>query len=103
MQIASIGIDLGKATFHLVALDHHGKVIIQKKFSRKHLLTYTAIRPEPFLQFFPCYHFPRPLQKNDEHLKRLPAEPQRCDIAAVFRLRGCMTAYAEVTRTTADA
>lgn len=42
MQIASIGIDLGKATFHLVALDQHGKVIIRKKFSRKHLLSYTA-------------------------------------------------------------
>jgi transposase len=42
MHIASIGIDLGKTTFHLVALDDHGKVVIKKKFSRKQLLTYTA-------------------------------------------------------------
>jgi len=42
MHIASIGIDLGKTTFHLVALDGHGKVVSKKKFSRKQLLVYTA-------------------------------------------------------------
>lgn len=34
MNIASIGIDLGKTKFHLVALDDHGKTVIKKKFSR---------------------------------------------------------------------
>jgi hypothetical protein len=34
MHIASIGIDLGKTTFHLVALDVDGKVAVKKKFSR---------------------------------------------------------------------
>lgn len=42
MHIASIGIDLGKTTFHLLALDEYGKVIVKKKFSRKQLLAYTA-------------------------------------------------------------
>ena len=41
MHIASIGIDLGKTSFHLVALDEHGK-IVGKKFSRKQLLAYTS-------------------------------------------------------------
>ncbi len=45
MQIASVGIDLGKGTFHLVALDDNGR----KKFSRKQLLAYTASQPS--LQF----------------------------------------------------
>jgi hypothetical protein len=45
MHIASIGIDLGKTTFHLVALDNHGKIVIKKKFSRKQLLAYTANLP----------------------------------------------------------
>jgi transposase len=45
MQIASIGIDLGKTTFHLVALDDNGKVVVNKKFSRKQLLAYTANLP----------------------------------------------------------
>lgn len=42
MDIASIGIDLGKTTFHLVALDEHGKIVIRKKFSHKQLLAYCA-------------------------------------------------------------
>jgi transposase len=42
MHIASIGIDLGKTTFHLVALDEHGKIVGKRKFSRKQLLAYTA-------------------------------------------------------------
>lgn len=42
MNIVSVGIDLGKTTFHLVALDDHGKVVVRKKFSRNHLLAYTA-------------------------------------------------------------
>lgn len=42
MSIASIGVDIGKLTFHLVALDAHGKVVVRKKFARKQLLTYTA-------------------------------------------------------------
>ena len=38
MHIASIGIDIGKTTFHLVALDEHGSIVLRKKFSRKQLL-----------------------------------------------------------------
>jgi hypothetical protein len=34
MQIASIGIDLGKTTFHLVALDERGNTVIKQMFSR---------------------------------------------------------------------
>ena len=29
MKIASIGIDIGKTTFHLVALDEHGSIVIR--------------------------------------------------------------------------
>ena len=35
MQIHSIGIDLGKTTFHLVALGAAGKVLVKKKFTQK--------------------------------------------------------------------
>jgi hypothetical protein len=42
MQIHSVGIDLGKTTFHLVALGAGGKVLVKKKFTQKQLLTYTA-------------------------------------------------------------
>ena len=40
MHITSIGIDLGKTTFHLVALGERNKVLVRKKFSRAQLLAY---------------------------------------------------------------
>jgi len=42
MQIKSIGIDLGKTTFHIVALGSRSQVVIRRKFSRSQLLHYTA-------------------------------------------------------------
>jgi hypothetical protein len=42
MQIHSVGIDLGKTTFHLVALGIAGTVLARKKFTQKQLLAYTA-------------------------------------------------------------
>jgi hypothetical protein len=38
-QIRSIGIDLGKTTFHLVALGNRCQVVVRKKFSRQQLYT----------------------------------------------------------------
>jgi transposase len=45
MQVHSVGIDLGKTTFHLVALDTAGKVLVRTKFNRKQLLAYTVNVP----------------------------------------------------------
>jgi transposase len=42
MQIQSVGIDLGKTSFHLVALGAAGKVLMRKKFTQKQLQAYTA-------------------------------------------------------------
>jgi transposase len=42
MQIRSVGIDLGKTSFHLVALGDKGKVLLKKKFTQKQLITFTA-------------------------------------------------------------
>ena len=38
----TIGIDLGKTVFHLVALNLCGEVVVPKKFSRQQLLHFTA-------------------------------------------------------------
>lgn len=45
MHIASIGVDLGKTTFHLVGLGERNKILLRKKFSRSQLLAYTANLP----------------------------------------------------------
>ncbi|MEA2959090.1 MAG: transposase [Alphaproteobacteria bacterium] len=42
MQIHSVGIDLGKTTFHLVALSASGKVLLRTKFTQRQLITFTA-------------------------------------------------------------
>jgi transposase len=54
MQIHSVGIDLGKTTFHLVALGAAGKVVVRKKFTRKQLLTYTANMPASLIGLEAC-------------------------------------------------
>ena len=41
MQIHSVGIDLGKTAFHLVALSAAGKVLLRKKFTQKQLIAFT--------------------------------------------------------------
>jgi len=42
MHIASVGIDLGKTTFHLGAVGEQSKVVVRKKFSREQLPACTA-------------------------------------------------------------
>ncbi|HET8668437.1 MAG TPA: IS110 family transposase [Terriglobales bacterium] len=77
MQIASIGIDLGKTTFHLVALDARGKVLVRKKFSRSQLLTYTANLQHSLIGMEACAgaHFIGAALRNQGHDVRLiPAQ-----------------------------
>jgi transposase len=52
MKIASI--DIGKTTFHLVALDEHGSIVIRRKFSRKALLAYSAMLPSSLIGMETC-------------------------------------------------
>jgi transposase len=54
MQIASVGIDIGKTTFHLVALDEHGSMVLRKKCSRKQLLACTANLPASLIGMEAC-------------------------------------------------
>jgi len=54
MHVTSIGIDLGKTTFHLVALGERNKVLVRKKFSRAQLLSYTANLPSSLIGLKAC-------------------------------------------------
>ena len=44
MNIHTIGIDLGKTSFHVVGLNERGEVVVRKRFSRAQLLSFTANR-----------------------------------------------------------
>src|ERR1700729_4346682 len=77
MQIHSVGIDLGKTTFHLVALGTAGKVLVRKNFSRKQLLAFTANMPASLIGLEACSgaHFlGRALRKQGHDVKLIPAQ-----------------------------
>ena len=77
MKIRSIGIDLGKTTFHLVALDERGKPVIKKKLSRTQLLTFTANLPAVLMGLEACSgsHFlGRALREQGHDVRLIPAQ-----------------------------
>jgi transposase len=77
MHIASVGIDLGKTTFHLVALGERNKVLVRKKLSRAQLLAYTANLPSSLIGLEACAgaHFLGAALREQGHQVRLiPAQ-----------------------------
>ena len=77
MQIRSVGIDLGKTTFHLVALGTSGKVLVKKKFTQKQLLAFTANMQTSLIGLEACAgaHFiGRALQKQGHDVRLIPAQ-----------------------------
>jgi transposase len=77
MNIASVGIDLGKTTFHLVALGERNKILLRRKFSRSQLLAYTANLPASLIGLEACAgsHFVGTALREQGHQVRLiPAQ-----------------------------
>jgi transposase len=77
MQIRSVGIDLGKTTFHLVALGNNGKVLLKKKFTQKQLITFTAKLQTSLIGLEACSgaHFlGRALREQGHDVRLIPAQ-----------------------------
>src|SRR6202167_241014 len=77
MQIRSVGIDLGKTTFHLVALGDNGKVLLKKKFTQKQLIGFTASLQTSLIGMEACAgaHFlSRALRGQGHDVKLIPAQ-----------------------------
>jgi transposase len=77
MQIRSVGIDLGKTTFHLVALGDNGKVLLKKKFTQKQLIAFTANLQTCLIGMEACSgsHFlGRALREQGHDVKLIPAQ-----------------------------
>ena len=77
MQIRSVGIDLGKTTFHLVALGDNGEVLLKKKFTQKQLITFTANMQTSLIGMEACSgaHFlGRALRAQGHDVKLIPAQ-----------------------------
>src|ERR1035438_2096478 len=77
MQIRSVGIDLGKTTFHLVALGDNGKVLLKKKFTQRQLIVFTANLQTTLIGMEACggAHFlGRTLREQGHDVKLIPAQ-----------------------------
>src|SRR6202162_3531975 len=77
MDIHTIGIDLGKTSFHLVGLNERGEVIVRKKFSRAQLLRFTANRKVHLIGMEACggSHFlGRSLEEQGHKVRLIPAQ-----------------------------
>jgi len=77
MNIHTIGIDLGKTSFHLVGLNERGEVVVRKRFSRAQLLRFTANRKVHVIGMESCggAHFlGRALQEQGHAVRLIPAQ-----------------------------
>ena len=77
MHIHSVGIDLGKTTFHLVALGDNGKVLLKKKFTQRQLIIFTANLQAALIGLEACSgaHFlGRALRGQGHDVKLIPAQ-----------------------------
>jgi transposase len=53
-NIALIGIDLGKNSFHIHCQDHRGKAVYRKKFTRPKLIEFLATCPATTIAMEAC-------------------------------------------------
>jgi transposase len=77
MEIHTIGIDLGKTTFHLVGLNEGGEVVVRKKFSRRQLLHFTSNLRVALIGMEACggAHFlSRALREQGHEVRLIPAQ-----------------------------
>src|SRR5437764_13045888 len=76
-QIRSIGIVLGKTTFHLVALGTRSQIVIRKKCSRTQLLEYTTNLPSTLIGMeagVGSHFLGRALREQGHRVRLIPAQ-----------------------------
>jgi transposase len=77
MELHTIGIDLGKTSFHLVGLNQRGEVVVRKRLSRAQLLRFTANRKVHLIGMEACggSHFVgRALREQGHEVRLIPAQ-----------------------------
>jgi transposase len=77
MEIATIGIDLSKTTFHVIGLNPRGEIVLRRKLSRKQLLLYTANRQRMLIGMEACggaHYLGRALREQGHDVRLMPAQ-----------------------------
>src|SRR3984957_19297692 len=77
MELFTLGIDLGKTTFHLVGMNQRGEVVVRKRFTRTQLLQFTANLKVGLIGMEACggSHFlGRALREQGHEVRLIPAQ-----------------------------
>src|SRR5271169_2696404 len=77
MELFTLGIDLGKTTFHLVGMNRRGEVVLRKRFTRLQLLNFTANLKVELIGMEACggSHFlGRALREQGHEVRLIPAQ-----------------------------
>ena len=77
MELFTLGIDLGKTTFHLVGMNHRGEIVVRKRFARTQLLRFTANLKVELIGMEACggSHFlGRALREQGHEVRLIPAQ-----------------------------
>ena len=77
MELFTLGIDLGKTTFHLVGMNQRGEIVVRKRFSRTQLLRFTANLKVELIGMEACggSHFlGRALREQGHEVRLIPAQ-----------------------------
>ena len=77
MELFTLGIDLGKTTFHVVGMNQPGEVVLRKRFSRVQLLHFTANLKVKLIGMEACggSHFlGRALREQGHEARLIPAQ-----------------------------
>src|SRR5215470_8489824 len=73
---ATIGIDIGKNTFHLIGLDRNGAIVLRQKLSRRQVEARLANMPPCLIGMEPCvgaHHLSRQLKAYGHDARLMPA------------------------------
>ncbi len=77
MEVRTLGIDLGKSTFHVIGLNDRGKVVVRKCFSRRQLLLFTANLRCCLIGMEACcgaHRLGASLTEQGHHVRLIPAQ-----------------------------
>src|ERR1700734_2659641 len=77
MELFTLGIDLGKTTFHMVGMNQSGEVVLRKRFFRAQLLRFTVNLKVKLIGMEACggSHFlGRALREQGHEVRLMPAQ-----------------------------
>ena len=76
-QVTTIGIDIGKNSFHLIGLDADGKIALRRKFSQRQIMVRLSNMPSCLIGMEACvgaHHLSRELVALGHDARLMPAQ-----------------------------